>query len=71
MLGYGTQFAPDLDEENRIVDSPIDLKLKSDNVYIPTCKECGHEISVAVHDYSVKNFGKPLCMDCQRKAAKI
>ncbi len=24
-LGYGTQFAPDLDEEHRIVDAPVDV----------------------------------------------
>jgi len=24
MLGYGTQFAPELSEEHRIVDSPVD-----------------------------------------------
>jgi len=29
MLGYGTQFAPELDEGERIVDSPVDRK-KSD-----------------------------------------
>lgn len=28
ILGYGTQFAPELDEEERIVDSPIDRKKK-------------------------------------------
>lgn len=26
MLGYGTQFAPELDEEDRIVDSPVPTK---------------------------------------------
>ena len=26
MLGYGTQFAPELDEEERIVDSPVERK---------------------------------------------
>ena len=26
MLGYGTQFAPELDEGERIVDSPVDTK---------------------------------------------
>lgn len=33
----------------------------------PTCAMCGKEISDKVHDYSVKKFGKPLCMDCQKK----
>lgn len=26
MLGYGTQFAPEMEEENRIVDSPVERK---------------------------------------------
>lgn len=26
MLGYGTQFAPELDEEDRIVDAPVERK---------------------------------------------
>lgn len=29
MLGYGTQFAPELDEEERIVDSPVSRPQKS------------------------------------------
>lgn len=28
MLGYGTQFAPELDEGERIVDSPVEVKVK-------------------------------------------
>ena len=28
-LGYGTQFAPELDEENRIVDSPVNRPMIS------------------------------------------
>ena len=32
----------------------------------PTCANCGKPISVKVHDYSVKKFGSPLCMDCQK-----
>ena len=30
MLGYGTQFAPDLDEGDRIVDSPVNRAAKED-----------------------------------------
>ena len=40
------------------------------NVFIPTCAECGAEISVKVHDYSVKQYKKPLCMACQKAAVK-
>lgn len=36
----------------------------------PCCAECGAEISVKVHDYSVRKFGRPLCMACQKKAAQ-
>lgn len=46
MLGYGTQFAPELDEENRIVDSPVPRKepekkkeTKEPGKFV--CEECG------------------------------
>lgn len=31
------------------------------------CTDCGKKISNGVSDYSIENFGTPLCMDCQRK----
>ena len=39
-----------------------------DGDFQPTCAECGKAISVKVHDYSVKNYGAPLCMECQKNA---
>lgn len=45
MLGYGTQFAPELDEETRIVDSPVERYRPAHNT-VPTeliqfrCSEC-------------------------------
>lgn len=36
-------------------------------IYTPTCVGCGAEISDRVHDFSVKKYKKPLCMECQRK----
>lgn len=30
------------------------------------CNKCKHTISRAVYEYSKKNFGTPLCMNCQR-----
>lgn len=72
MLGYGTQFAADeLDEGERIVDSPVDRKPKIDNKtgdFTPVCAECGKEITVAEHDFSVKRYKRPLCRVCQRKS---
>ena len=34
------------------------------------CDSCGTPISEKVFDYSVKKFGVPLCMDCQREYAR-
>lgn len=36
MLGYGTQFAPELDEEDRIVDSPVQQPI---TIMKPTAKD--------------------------------
>lgn len=69
MLGFGTQFAADeLDEGERIVDSPIDRGPKSNSGISMVCADCGCDIPDNVHDYSVKRFGRPLCRECQRKA---
>lgn len=79
MLGFGTQFAADeLDEGERIVDSPIDREPKKGGGsfmtkgkvvdFSPTCADCGSQITDAEHDFSVKKYGRPLCRACQRKA---
>ena len=41
----------------------------SDGDFKPQCADCKTSISEKVHDFSVKKFGKPLCMDCQKKYA--
>ena len=73
MLGFGTQFAADeLDEGERIVDSPIDRKPSvetPESKFFPTCSKCGAEITDAEHDYSVKRYKKPLCRTCQKAVA--
>lgn len=38
--------------------------------FSPVCADCGNEITVAEHDYSVKGWGKPLCRRCQRSTPK-
>lgn len=70
MLGYGTQFAADeLDEGERIVDSPIDRKPNPvTGDFTPVCADCGKTISIPEHDFSVKRYKRPLCRSCQRKA---
>lgn len=78
MLGFGTQFAADeLDEGERIVDSPIDRETKKGGgsfmtkgkevSFTPTCADCGATITDAEHDFSVKRYGKPMCRACQKK----
>lgn len=87
MLGYGTQFAADeLDEGERIVDSPIDRKPSKASFArakeLTYCSDCGNAIErVEKRDgsvwepsdiaaYSQKRFDRVLCPNCQRKAAK-
>jgi hypothetical protein len=44
---------------------PAQTQQRQDNAQ--GCADCGAEISDKVRDYSVKKFGRPLCMDCQKK----
>lgn len=69
MLGYGTQFAPELDEGDRIVDSPVESPV--------VCEICGQKISPVVvkgKDWSVADVvafsrnhfgGECYCWNCQ------
>jgi hypothetical protein len=73
MLGYGTQFAPELDEEERIVDSPIPPKKE-----VKACDMCGQfitsykgangkPVSVERHcNASLAKYERVLCLDCIR-----
>ena len=75
MLGYGTQFAPELDEEERIVDSPVERKQKK-NTEPVRCQVCGKVIepytgpngglnSPEAHaGKSMELFGRVLCLGC-------
>lgn len=78
MLGYGTQFAPEMDEGERIVDSPVG---KPEVKFI--CADCGEVIKPWLKDGKTymsvreiaqnaeKEFGKRLCLDCIKKATAI
>ncbi len=69
MLGYGTQFAADeLDEGERIVDSPV-----KQNSAKHVCERCGKDIvssgswtAEKIAAYSQKRFDKKLCPACQK-----
>ena len=80
MLGYGTQFAPELDEGERIVDSPVAFNKVAEYVPQHICAGCGKQIAAVRHNgkaYSaediasnaVKAYGRELCWECM-KAAK-
>lgn len=77
MLGYGTQFAPEMDEcedgKDRLADSPV--QKKAQKIESVKCDHCGSEIKayqtakgvVTVERHckaSVERFGKQLCLNC-------
>lgn len=75
MLGYGTQFAPELDEGERIVDSPVG---KTPAIQVHVCERCRHTIQPKKHGsklYSAeeiaenarKAFGQELCWGCMNE----
>ena len=73
MLGYNTQFAPELDEGSRIVDSPVQEPTV-------TCEACSQVIKAVkmmngtilppsgFSEYTKERCGKRLCADCYKKA---
>jgi hypothetical protein len=81
MLGYGTQYAPEMEEGERIVDSPVAFKpaipKKKEAIF---CKDCGIEIlpyknlkgnTVSVEPHctaSFEKYGRVLCLGCIEKA---
>lgn len=73
MLGYGTQFAPELDEEERIVDSPVERKASKEPVRCQVCGEIvrhyvgknGKSTTPEAHaSASMQQFGRVLCLGC-------
>lgn len=76
VCGYGTQFAPELEEGERIVDSPqpmgstaraeVGSKSGQSGKLYCSNEECGREMTRGQYDYSQKTFGQPLCPSCQR-----
>lgn len=86
MLGYGTQFAPEMDEGERIVDSPVPKKPEAPKQHTEvkfTCEECGEVLKpyngkdgkpVGVRQHaegSKTKFNRVLCLDCIKKAQAV
>lgn len=71
-------FASDSSETNaapvETSDTPQNSELPAEEKPTPTpqtgadyaCGRCGREITEKVYEYSVNNFGEPLCVSCQR-----
>jgi hypothetical protein len=81
VCGFGTQFAPELDEGERIVDSPLPIgdplcgtevvgsKSGATEVRFE-CTDCSKELTKGQHDYSIRAFGAAYCPSCQRQKVK-
>jgi len=85
VLGYGTQFAPEFDEGERVVDSPLPLERPAarrarpekvaesvDNtisVGFSACAECSRPLTKGQADFSTMRFGRPLCPTHQNNHA--
>ena len=52
-------------QQSSATKSKLNKKPSSSNY---ACTECGQTITQAVHAYSEKNFGRPLCRECQEEA---
>jgi len=84
LCGFGTQFAPELDEGERIVDSPLPIgepsmagsksgssAPRSDRSrYTCTNPNCGRDITRGQYEYSLRAFASALCPLCQRQQTK-
>jgi ERF superfamily. len=46
---------------------PVPVKTGTSNI----CEDCGTTITERVERYSIGKYGKPLCMDCQKKLQGI
>jgi hypothetical protein len=83
VLGYGTQFAPEFDEGERMVDSPLPLggsaarKPRAEkaaesvdntiSVGFSACAECSRPLTKGQADFSTMRFGRPLCPTHQNR----
>lgn len=48
-------------------DKDASIEASYTTVNTRTCSSCGETITDKVSSYSVKRYGKPLCMECQKK----
>jgi hypothetical protein len=85
VLGYGTQFAPEFDERDRLVDSPVSSgtateiageprSVSAQPVEIQTpalCGECSRPLTRGQAELSAAHYGRPLCPRHQPRGAAV
>ena len=75
MLGYGTQFAPELDEAERVVDTPQPAKIAADKPQIVPCDECGlgipRDIAVSTYKLYGKNYALLALKQSKKKRWRV
>lgn len=49
-------------------DARPDINAEPETAFAPKCADCDEDITDRVHDFSVKKYGRPLCMKCQKEA---
>ena len=64
-----TQDFDDLPEEKEPTTQPTVDKVKEDIKSTPDyyCADCGAGVTPKVYEYSSEKYGRPLCMNCQKK----
>ena len=67
MKAYKISTGDDPDQVGSVDTKYTEKKTSKTIDFVPTCADCGKEITPSVHDWSVKAYGKPLCMTCQKK----
>lgn len=69
-LGFGADIYWQNDRTKYNSEPKPDVKQTPTDEEILKCSKCGKKITVAEHDYSVKNYKRVLCRACQKEARK-
>lgn len=69
-LGLGADIYWQNDRTKYNSEPKPDVKQTPTDEEILKCSKCGKKITVAEHDYSVKNYKRVLCRTCQKEARK-
>jgi hypothetical protein len=73
LCGYGTQFAPDLDEGERIVDSPQERPVsapKPEHGHIPVCPGCGGKMMISKYANKTTGAYDWYCSKCKKSVPR-